>query len=259
MESSQKGGKKSSLDAFLGVLYRSQGWLARQRPRQTSAPGGPTLHVAAIMAPMDTLGDHIALLIERGGYVMVPLLALSVISLTLVVERSAFWMATHRPGRLRRLARLNDALRTGRRDSADALIADDRSVYGRLASRLLNHGPSDAVAVEAVEIQRPRLDRFMVTLSTIITAAPLLGILGTVVGIIQSFRLLGQQDTLTDPRDVAAGIAAALLTTALGLIVALMTLFPYMVFRSHASRALGRLESVIAAAQQGLKDASSEA
>ena len=51
--------------------------------------------------------------------------------------------------------------------------------------------------------------------------------------------------------EVAGGIAAALLTTALGLIVALLTLFPYMVFRSHASRALGRLESVIAAAQQG--------
>ncbi|MCZ6836081.1 MAG: MotA/TolQ/ExbB proton channel family protein, partial [Planctomycetota bacterium] len=81
--------------------------------------------------------------------------------------------------------------------------------------------------------------------------APLRGFLGTVIGIIQSFKLLGEQSTLTDPRDVSAGIAAALLTTALGLIVALMTLFPYMVFRSHVDRALGRMESVIAAAQQG--------
>ena len=46
-------------------------------------------------------------------------------------------------------------------------------------------------------------------------------------------------------------LSAALLTTALGLLVALMTLFPYMVFRSHVDRALGRLESVVAAAQQG--------
>lgn len=200
---------------------------------------------------MSTLSDHIALLIERGGYVMVPLLALSVISLALIVERICFWSVAHRPGTIRKLAKINDALRRGRRPVVEALIADDRSPYALVARGLLEHGSSDAVAVEAVEAQRPRLDRFMVTLSTIITAAPLLGILGTVVGIIQSFRLLGQQSALTDPREVAGGIAAALLTTALGLIVALMTLFPYMVFRSHAGVALGRLESVIAAAQQG--------
>ncbi|MDY7110123.1 MAG: MotA/TolQ/ExbB proton channel family protein, partial [Planctomycetota bacterium] len=186
------------------------------------------------------------------------LLALSVVSLALVIERIWFWVATHRPGRVRRLARLNDALRRGRWEAADALVGDDRSPYGHVARRLFRLGPSDAVAMEAVESQRPRLDRFMVTLSTIITAAPLLGILGTVVGIIQSFRLLELQQAeqaLTDPRDVAGGIAAALLTTALGLIVALMTLFPYMAFRSQVSRALGRLESMIAAAQQGAEAA----
>ena len=204
---------------------------------------------------MEPLSDHIALLIDRGGYVMVPLLALSVISLALIIERIWFWSLTHRLGRVRKLARLNDALRRGRRETAEALVSDDRSVYGVVGRRLIRHGASDAVAVEAVESQRPRLDRFMVILSTIITAAPLLGILGTVVGIIQSFRLLEEQQTLTDPRDVAGGIAAALLTTALGLIVALMTLFPYMVFRSQTGRALGRLESVVAAAQQGAQAA----
>ncbi|MDY7110578.1 MAG: hypothetical protein SYC29_18250 [Planctomycetota bacterium] len=60
---------------------------------------------------MDSFSDHLALLIDRGGYVMVPLLALSVVSLALVIERIWFWVATHRPGRVRRLARLNDALR----------------------------------------------------------------------------------------------------------------------------------------------------
>ncbi len=92
-------------------------------------------------------------------------------------------------------------------------------------------------------------------MSTIITAAPLLGILGTVIGIIRSFRILGapSEGQLTDPSAVSAGIAEALLTTALGLIVALVTLFPYMIFRANMERALGRLESVIAAAQQGVK------
>ena len=79
----------------------------------------------------------------------------------------------------------------------------------------------------------------------------IISLLGTVLGIIQSFRLLGEQAVLTDPSDVAGGIAAALLTTALGLIVALVTLFPYMLFRGWSSRSIGRLETVIAAAQQG--------
>ena len=94
----------------------------------------------------------------------------------------------------------------------------------------------------------------MVSLSTIITAAPLLGILGTVIGIIRSFRLLvggPGEGGLTDPSAVSMGIAEALLTTALGLVVALITLFPYMIFKAQAERALGRVESIIAAAQQG--------
>jgi biopolymer transport protein ExbB len=133
-------------------------------------------------------------------------------------------------------------------------VKNDRTPYGFVAKALILNGPSDAVAMEAVEAQRPKIDRFMVALSTIITAAPLLGILGTVLGIIQSFRLLGEQSVLTDPSDVAGGIAAALLTTALGLIVALVTLFPYMLFRGWSSRSIGRIESLIAAAQQGGKE-----
>ncbi|TVQ55573.1 MAG: MotA/TolQ/ExbB proton channel family protein [Phycisphaerales bacterium] len=197
------------------------------------------------------LVEDLALLIERGGYVMVPLLALSVISLALILERTLFWLWLHRHRRIVRLEMLTDALRRGDRQRAEQLVREDRSPYAEVARRMLEHGSTDAVAVEAVTHHRPRLDRFMIALSTIITAAPLLGILGTVIGIIQSFRLLGAQLTLSDPREVAAGIAAALLTTALGLIVALFTLFPYMLFRGQVDRALGRLESVIAAAQQG--------
>ncbi len=203
------------------------------------------------MGVMSTLTHDLAMLIERGGFVMVPLLMLSIISLTLIIERCWFWVHTHGPVSIRRLSSLIDALRRGDKQKASKLAARDRTPFGVVASQLLKKGASDAVVVEVVESQRPRLDRFMVTLSTIITAAPLLGILGTVFGIIQSFQLLGEQTTLTDPRDVSVGIAAALLTTALGLIVALITLFPYMVFRSHVERAIGRLESIIAAAQQG--------
>ncbi len=205
-----------------------------------------------IIAPMPVDTSDLAVLIQRGGIVMIPLLVLSVISLGLMVERAWFWTTLHGPGRPQRLGRLNAAFRAGDPAQIKRALLPPRSVYGHIAQQLLQHGASDAVAIEAVETQRPRIDRFMATLSTIITAAPLLGILGTVIGIIQSFNLLGVQDTLTDPRAVSTGIAEALLTTALGLVVAIFTLFPYRVFRAHAQRSIGRMESLIAAAQQGV-------
>ena len=186
---------------------------------------------------------------------MLPLLFLSIVSLTLIVERIWFWSALHRPTRIRWLQRLGHALRTADRNTAKRLVDRDRSPYSDVGRSLLDHGATDAVAVEAVEVQRPKFDRFMVSLSTIITAAPLLGILGTVIGIIRSFRLLGEpsEGGLTDPSAVSHGIAEALLTTAMGLIVALVTLFPYMVFRAQSERAIGRVESIIASAQVGAR------
>ncbi len=198
--------------------------------------------------------QDISTLIEKGGYVMIPLLILSLISVTLIFERCWFWLLVGGRGSLPRLEKLNALLRRGDFSEASNLVERDSSPYGEIAKAMMAQGTSDAVAMEAVESQRPRIDRFMVALSTIITAAPLLGILGTVLGIIQSFRLLGEQSVLTDPSDVAGGIAAALLTTALGLIVALVTLFPYMLFRGWSSRAISRIEAVIAAAQQGCDD-----
>lgn len=193
--------------------------------------------------------DLLELLIDRGGPVMYPLLAVSVLSLALIIERTWFWLGVHNSRSLNRLARVSAFLRAGDRSSASRLLKDRGNPYDRLAAELLKNGSSDSVALEAAHQQQPRFERFMVSLSTIITAAPLLGILGTVLGIIQSFQLLGDQSALNDPRDIASGIAQALLTTAMGLVVALFTLFPYMIFRSHVDRATARLESLIAAAQ----------
>lgn len=190
---------------------------------------------------------------RRGGWVMWPLLALSLISVALTIERIIFWSLTHRPGRCRWLRSLADRLRAGDEPAARAMVARDRSVYARVAEELLNRDNAEHAAVEVVESQRPALERFSSTLSTIITAAPLLGILGTVIGIIESFRLLGAggEDPVTEPSKVAAGIATALLTTAFGLIVSTFTLFPYAFFKASANRCLGRLEALVAAVAQG--------
>src|SRR5690606_10220492 len=118
-------------------------------------------------------------------------------------------------------------------------------------------GLSEVAAREAIEIVRPAIERFSATLSTIITAAPMLGILGTVTGIIRSFAAVGAQAAAgagageaTDPTLVADGIAQALYTTAFGLLIAIVTLFPYVIFRARIDRALGRLELLAAAGME---------
>jgi len=195
-------------------------------------------------------------LFAAGGWAMWPLLALSLLGAALSVERLLFWITTDRPGRRRFLQQLTSRLRSGDAPGARALIARDGSVYARVAEGLLDRTPSDAAALELVESVRPVIDRFTTTLSTIITAAPLLGILGTVTGIIESFQLLGASGSesavnVADPAQVASGIAEALVTTAFGLLVATAVLFPFAWARGAAERCLGRLETLAAAAMQG--------
>ena len=92
---------------------------------------------------------------------------------------------------------------------------------------------TDAAATDAVERQRPKLERFMPTLGTIITAAPMLGILGTVLGIIGAFDLLGEQPGDMKLEAISGKIAEALITTVAGLIIALIVLFPSNAFRAQ--------------------------
>ncbi len=184
---------------------------------------------------------------------MWPLLLLSVVAVALTIERLLFWTTTNRPGRTAWLERLCDQLRIGDWTAVRAITAKDNTVYGRVATKLLARTPSEASMIELIELERPRVERFGLAMSTIITAAPLIGILGTVLGIIDSFQLLGAvgSDPIADPTQVAGGIAKALVTTAFGLVVSAFTLFPYAYSRASASRCIGRLESIGAAAIQG--------
>ena len=190
----------------------------------------------------------INLIIERGGWVMWPLTALSVIALTLIFERAWFWIATNNPWRNHRLRRVGEHLRAGRRPEAIALLEGDRSPYGKTIRQIIDAPESSANIADAVESQRNRLERFMPTLGTIITAAPLLGILGTVTGIITTFKVLSETESITDARALGGGIAEALLTTVAGLVIALVVLFPYNAFRAQIDRTLGRLDALVAAA-----------
>jgi biopolymer transport protein ExbB len=153
-----------------------------------------------------------------------------IVSLSVSFERAVFWARQNGPAGKRGFAAMMDAMRRGDATRANALADTSETVYARVARALLRDGATDAVGVGSVETERIRIDRFMATLSTIITAAPMLGILGTVTGIITSFDLLSGGEAMVDPRAVSGGISEALVATASGLVVALLALFPYMAF-----------------------------
>lgn len=197
---------------------------------------------------MEIIWDTLANLITRGGWVMYPLLLMSVVTVALAIERSWFWHRVHRAMPTERVAALAAALRAGQNGLVDQLLRYDKSFAGHLIRQMTaEESTSESVAIEIVEELRYHIERFMATLSTIITAAPLIGILGTVIGIIQSFELLGNSNAITDPREVSAGIAQALITTAAGLVVSLIALFPYMTYKTYVDRTIGQFEVLIAA------------
>jgi len=188
----------------------------------------------------ESMNEMFNTLIERGGPVMWPLGALSLVGLTLIFERAWFFAVTNNGARRRRMTQIAKHLRQGQAAAAVAMSNNDDSIYGDLVRQLTAEKATDAAATDAVERQRPKLERFMPTLGTIITAAPMLGILGTVLGIIQSFDFLSQR--AADPLLVSGGVARALITTASGLVISLVVIFPYNFFRARIRDRLDSLE-----------------
>ena len=182
---------------------------------------------------------------ERGGPVMWPLLGCSLVSLTITIERLLYWMRqkwAFSTVRIDRILELTDAGEYAAAGAVDGVGRD--AVSGVLAAGLKHrqHGLSEAMQVEAGR----RIDAMkqgLAVLDTIVTMAPLLGILGTVLGIITSFDLLGASG-IEDPKAVTGGIAQALLTTAAGLTVAIVTLIPLNYFVSRTQRETRRLEQI---------------
>lgn len=204
------------------------------------------------------VSDTFSELITRGGVVMWPLLGLSLLSVTLLFERGWFFIRSNNPGRLSRVRMMARRLRQNDQSGARTIAQSDSGMYSDVVVRLLEEPATEAAVMDVIESQRPRLERFMSILSTIITVAPMLGILGTVLGIIASFDLLSDQAGTTDPRSVSQGISEALLTTAAGLVIAIFTLFPYNALRVQVDRSLAVIESLAWAALAGQGETSIE-
>jgi biopolymer transport protein ExbB len=183
-------------------------------------------------------------LFQKGGVVMYPLLACSLVSLTVIVERALFWVQEKRRAddllvnEVLELARLQkyEEIKVRTKRAADYVV---KVLVCGLVHR--EYSLSKAMEMAAME-EIKRMKRYLPVLDTLITAAPLLGILGTVIGIIHSFDMLGTAG-IHEPQAVTTGIAQALITTAAGLFIAIFTLFPYNYFMTKVEKAAMRIET----------------
>ncbi len=173
-----------------------------------------------------------------GGPVMYPLLVCSILVLTVIIDRIIFWVRTDMQRNQTLVDDILELCRLGDWDSIRERVAGSNDYLVKiLVSGLLHREFSMAKAMEAAAADEiKRMQRYMNVLDTMITVAPLLGIFGTVIGIISSFEILGSSG-IEHPQAVTAGIAQALITTATGLGIAILTVFPYNYFNSRVENA----------------------
>lgn len=183
------------------------------------------------MSPMD--------LFHAGKEIMWPILLLSFIGITVVIERILFVMRENANREPEVVEKMLESVE--RRDIEGALSIGRKSkdyIAKILVYTLTNKEFSASNAfVRASSQELGRFQQGMATLDTVITAAPLLGLLGTVTGMMRTFGALGTGDVSGATSTITGGVAEALIATACGLVIAIMGLLPYNYLNARAEQA----------------------
>ena len=193
--------------------------------------------------------ETIAQLFQSGGFVMYPLLGLSIYSVAMILERSLFWLRTSR----QQSNVIKQLLNLYRDDTDAATMMLQRHLNLPIARIFLvalslkrSTPEKFKLALEtAAQAEIPVLKRFSNSFDTVISLSPLLGLLGTVIGLITSLSSLRLGDIeSSQAAGVTGGIGEALTSTAAGLIVAIATLFFASLFRGLYLRQISLVQEV---------------
>jgi biopolymer transport protein ExbB len=179
----------------------------------------------------------------KGGPIMYPLLICSILALTVIIERAIFWIVEDRRRDRTLVDKVLSLAQGGDWVAVRARIGNSKDFIIRiLVAGILHREFSMSKAMEtAASDELDRMRQHLPILDTMITVSPLLGIFGTVIGIILSFEILGSAG-IEEPQAVTAGIAQALITTASGLGIAILSLFPFNYFNSRVEKAAAAIE-----------------
>ena len=183
--------------------------------------------------------------LKFGGAMVYPLLALAILAIVISIDKLfVYWRYVRLP---RQLLDLVETYGFAWSDlERDLAALDQNNYFARFFRVIIENRTKPAWWVESragdeAKLIENSLSRGLWVLETVVTAAPLLGLLGTITGMMHSFQLIGGSG-LVDPIGVTGGVAQALIATALGLFIAITALFAFNFFSRRQSQALDEME-----------------
>ncbi len=201
-------------------------------------PGGTRKYMEQVVQAFDV--------IFKGGILMWPIFLCSVVGLAITIER--LWSLRRASVDTREfMETMRQVLRQNRiHDAVQICDETDAPVARIMKAGILKHDRSKADIREAIEdaghLEVPRLERYLSALATCANIAPLLGLLGTVSGMIKAFAQIQNKRGQVNPSDLAEGISNALVTTAAGLSVAIPMLVIYNYFVTRVDNMIVDME-----------------
>ncbi len=189
--------------------------------------------------------DQTLTTLKLGGIIILPLSLLAIIALAIMLEKAfLYW----------RFARLSHDLLNLVENygfkwaDLEKILSglDERHYYKRFFEVLISnrHQPSwwtESRAADEAQVIESNLARRLWALETIVTAAPLLGLVGTVIGMMRAFQIIGSEG-IVNPTAVTGGVAEALIATVVGLLIALVALFGFNYFSRLQSQTMDEME-----------------
>ncbi len=183
----------------------------------------------------------------KGGVLVIPIVGCSVLALAIFLERLIRYsrMGSRGAGLAERVAEL---LKDGKETEAQNVAEESKSPMGRVLTRAMevskrNRDMLQTVINNAIDDEVRNLSTYIQTLATIGNIAPLLGLLGTVIGMIKAFMVIQEMGGKVNAAVLAGGIWEAMLTTALGLAVALPTMVAHSYLIARVRRYEAKLEN----------------
>lgn len=235
-----------------GVLILSMLTRAAEAVETISAPGASTNAISSlpVLAMKGSAPETLAKLLSAGGLVMIPLIALSVITLALVLV----YLFTLRRGAVagtRFMTTAETLLGKGDFMGLLAISNRHRDIVAGIITRTLeflarNPSATDAQLQEIAQTEGGReaalLNQRVAWLADIATIAPMLGLLGTVFGMIRSFSVMANDVAASRPMLLAEGVAEALVATAAGLVIGIPAMAAYAWFRGRVQEMISEME-----------------
>ena len=180
----------------------------------------------------------------KGGPIMYPILIVAIVAVCVVGERTFWWLRLNLRRDPETLEKVLAAMENGDFKAGSVLAKDSDDPVVRMVWHGLNHyhhGSLQGALQVAAGIELQKAGRFLTVMDTLVTLAPLLGLLGTVTGLMRSFQAIGGEELAV--QKITGGIGEALIATMCGLAIAIVSLIPFNFFTGKTARLQFELET----------------